>query len=90
MTCAMSPCCASMAILVLDIDVSQRPSHEKKTHTYPLQPSRADSQHLSLHRISATAAKDQIRYYASSSSSLTLLDELPFSPGGRGGTMGFV
>jgi hypothetical protein len=62
MTCAMSPCCASMAILVLEYDRCQlTPLTRKKAQTYPLLPSRADSRHLSLNRISGTAEKDQIR-----------------------------
>ena len=32
------------------------------TQTYPLLPSRADSRHLSLNRISGTAEKDQTQF----------------------------
>src|SRR5216684_1385085 len=91
-TCAMRPCCASMEILVLGYDRYKITALTRKNaQTYPLRSSRADSQHLSLYRISETAKKYQTRCHTSSRcGSLTLLDELPFSPGGRGGTIGFV
>jgi hypothetical protein len=51
-----------MAILVLGYDMRQlTPLTRKKAQTYPLLPSRADSRHLSLNRISGTTEKDQIR-----------------------------